>query len=40
VAVTTGLTFFLIHFAKKGDCNTIEAEIVQSLGFGGDYEKR
>jgi len=41
VAVTTGLSFFLIHFAKKGYCSaTIETEIIQTLGFSGDYEKR
>jgi hypothetical protein len=41
VAVTTGLTFFLVHFAKKGYCNaTIETEIIQTLGYSGDYEKR
>jgi len=41
VAVTTGLSFFLIHFAKKGYCNTtIETQIIQTLGFSGDYEKR
>ena len=41
VAVATGLTFFLVHFAKKGYCTAaIETEIVQTLGYSGDYEKR
>jgi hypothetical protein len=33
VAVTTGLSWFLIHYAKKGYCNAnIETEIIQTLG--------